>query len=440
MCQPPLRALSALLLYTVAALSAAVVADADTCGVPGSTGASSSCSPASQAGIALLATKWTRTLRAADAGEAHSDTGSSEAAVTVDASTSNHSTACVGSNCGHESKVSNSASQPQLVPLSILPELANAEALSKAGVLAKPAVAKAREFAKAGVFTKAAAAKAKVLADAAVPAKPEVAPAILPIPPSLHAMQVPVAVRALEASLGSERSASYSLSAAGAGGGLSGSAAIGPASAVTPTMSGAMSLPPITQDPFDSFGFPGAGLLLELHLPRITLKELHSSARGSLAQFLIEVREELGKAGQVKEPRISILGIHGRYKRFESSDGLFRLHSKRPNHTDGDGLAHIDEEVIVRFEILPGVVNDADPHSVLKVLKGQLKQPDSGLMTGALGTMLLNATVTSSSAIDIGAQHMKHVERSGMTHMSAMAWPIGISAAFIGILIWLAAY
>lgn len=436
MCQPPFRAVSALLLCTVAAQSAAVSAAVEACGVPGSVGAPSSCSSASQAGIALLATKWTRTLRAAEAGETHSDAGLSEGAAAVDTSSSNHRSACVGGSCGHESKLTSSASQPQLVPLSALPELA-----THTGVLATPAVAKAGVPAKAGDNAKnespGTAAKAEVLTKTAGLAKPEVAPAILPIPPALHSMQVPIAVRSLEGS------SSYSLTAAGAGGGLSGSAAIVPDSADrTAAMADrmkTMSLPPIKQDPFDSFGFPGAGLLLELHLPHITLKELHSSSRGSLAQFLIEVREELGKAAQVKEPRISILGIHGRYKRFDSSDGLFRLHNKRPNRTDGDGLAHIEEEVIVRFEVLPGFVNDADPHSVLKALKKQLNEPQSGLMTGALGTMLLNATVTSSSAMDIGS-HMKHVERSGMTHMSAMAWPIGISAAFIGILIWLAAY
>lgn len=196
------------------------------------------------------------------------------------------------------------------------------------------------------------------------------------------------------------------------------------------------SLPPITQERFEPFGYPGAGLLLEMHLPKVTLRELHSSSHGSLAQFLLEVREQLCSGAKVPSARISILGIHGRYKRYDNQ-GLFHVRSEHQGHSGGP--FHFDEEVVVRFEILPGFADDPDPKQVLSILELGLGKSDSSLMTGPLSTVLVNASITSSSPLGVITEP-RMVEHRGMAHMSAMAWPIGISAAFIGILIWLAAY
>jgi len=225
---------------------------------------------------------------------------------------------------------------------------------------------------------------------------------------------------------------SYSLTAAGQGDGLSGSVASrgGEPEPLNET------LPPIAQEHIEPFGYPGAGILLELHLPKVTLRELHTSSRGSLAQFLLEVREEIGKSAEVHESRVSILSIHGRYKHYES-DGYFRMRSDRTDHMAGS--QHLEEEVVVRFEILPGSAQDTDPKTALKALRDQLSSPDSSLMKGPLGMTLSNATVTLSTPVTMVSQS-RMSEHHGMTHMSAMAWPIGISAAFIGVLIWLAAY
>jgi len=229
-----------------------------------------------------------------------------------------------------------------------------------------------------------------------------------------------------------ENPSSYSLSAAGQGDGLSSSVS----SLVGEPETHNESMPPIVAEHIEPFGYPGAGLLLELHLPKVTLRELHTSARGSLAQFLLEVRGELGKGAQVHESRLSILGIHGRYKRYDS-DGYFRMHSDRTDHMAGS--QHLEEEVVVRFEILPGWSQDVDPRSALNVLRDQLNSSDSGLLSGPLGTILLNSTVTLSTPVEMASQS-RMIQHRGLSHMSAMAWPIGISAAFIGVLIWLAAY
>jgi len=195
---------------------------------------------------------------------------------------------------------------------------------------------------------------------------------------------------------------------------------------------------PMSEEAFQPFSYPGAGLLLELHMPQVTLKELHSSSRGSLAQFLMQVRGEICKGTAVEEPRISILGIHGRYKRYES-DSLLHMKSDRINQSKPQP-SHIEEEVVVRFEILPGWNNDPDPHQAYDALKQQLTSPASSVMLGPLSTVLTNATVLLSAPSGMASGRSMTEHGHGMAHMSAMAWPIGISAAFIGVLIWLAAY
>lgn len=233
-----------------------------------------------------------------------------------------------------------------------------------------------------------------------------------------------------------EHSSSYSLSSAGEGGGLSGSVWRPQEAGFIDEEESDNASNLSSEERFEPFGYPGAGLLLELHLPEVTLKELHSSSRGSLAQFLSEVRGELRKGAEVVEPRISILGIHGRYKRYDTT-GLYHMSSERTGHITAP--SHVDEEVVVRFEILPGWADDPDPRKALNVLKKQLHSSESELMNGPLATVLVNATVGISAPVSIATQPQM-VEHRGMAHMSAMAWPIGISAAFIGVLIWLAAY
>merc|ERR1719181_1500175 len=79
--------------------------------------------------------------------------------------------------------------------------------------------------------------------------------------------------------------------------------------------------PDMPQDAFGGglpqSGLSQSGLLVELHMPRVSLRQLHSEAKGSLARFLLALRKEIGAAAEIDEWRISVLGILGRYKRID---------------------------------------------------------------------------------------------------------------------------
>jgi len=386
---PSVHAALVPLFATLAAIRAIAATDIGVCGSPG-------CTATAQAGIALLQRK--RTLGAVDAGDGEGPTGASAQDVAalpmahlVGAAVANasaaHGAPCVGNGCGHSWKAK------QADTLIAAPESWNISVNETSQFQAK---------------------QADTLIAAPEPRK--------------------ISVNETTASR-HESPPAYSLSAAGPGDGLSGSVISSPGEPASHNESD-LPLPPIAQEHIEPFGYPGAGILLELHLPKVTLRELHTSSRGSLAQFLLEVREEIGKGAEVHESRLSILSIHGRYKRYDS-DGYFRMRSDRTDHMAGS--QHLEEEVVVRFEILPGWAQDVDPQTALNVLREQLASPDSGIMKGPLGMILANSTLTLSTPAGMVSQS-RMGEHHGITHMSAMAWPIGISAAFIGVLIWLAAY
>lgn len=187
----------------------------------------------------------------------------------------------------------------------------------------------------------------------------------------------------------------------------------------------------VKQDPgmFSDSDSP-TGLLLELCIPDTTLQQLHSSAHGSLAEFLHALHVALSTAVHVSERRINILGIRGQYKRVD------------PTPTKDGGIVtlpqHIEEMVLVRFEVTSADGNGTDERGILERLREQLATPSSCLRTGPFGHTLQNATVTLGLAW--GIADLPRTKRDNVARMSAMALPIGISAAFTGILIWLAAW
>lgn len=373
----PCRRLVPALLITFSFLPA-VAAEAAVCGATDD-GLAISCAPPAPAGVALLAVRMRRTLRAADDidGQLADSTTANDSSVTGDRGISGHS-----------------------VEIADRPTANDTEGNSSEALLASSESPSVQENASAMRGLEESASRTN---DSTMR--------------GLKQFQ--------------EKFSTYSLSSAGRGSGLSS------------TEMDNSSLPPISEERFEPFGYPGAGLLLELHLPVVTLRELHSgsNSRGSLAQFLLELRGEVCKGADVQESRVSMLGIYGRYKRFESGS-LFHSLSEHSSELSGAHLSpgsHIDEEVVVRFEILPGWSTDPDPRQALLSLKKSLNLSDSELSKGPLSAILANATVTLSAPLSIASQP-RMVEHRGMAHMSAMAWPIGISAAFIGILIWLAAY
>jgi len=174
--------------------------------------------------------------------------------------------------------------------------------------------------------------------------------------------------------------------------------------------------------------FAVGGLLLELHLPGATLQQLHSAAHGSLAEFLRGLHGDLSTAAHVEQGRIAILGIHGRYRRVDP--GFTEKSFPMPQH--------IDEEVLVRFEIVPTKGSTLDEAAVIASLQQELASQQSTMMHGTLGSIMQNATVTR--ALPDGIVETPQEVRRESAHVSAIFLPIGVSAAFTGILIWLAAW
>lgn len=177
--------------------------------------------------------------------------------------------------------------------------------------------------------------------------------------------------------------------------------------------------------PFDPYGNAAAelGALAELRLPSVTLRQLHSMAKGSLARFLLDLRTDLGGGAQVPSSRINILSIHERYQRATEMRGKHRL-----------------EEVVVRFEVMPGELGRErpEPHEALDFLKEDLSRELAGVRTSGLD--LSNASIEERFPAPGMESRAAMEEKEGVARLAALAVPIGISAAFTGILIWLAAW
>jgi len=170
------------------------------------------------------------------------------------------------------------------------------------------------------------------------------------------------------------------------------------------------------------------GLLLELHLLGATLQQLHSATHGSLADFLRGLQGDLSTAAHIEPRQITILGIHGRYRRVD------------PGDTEGFPMPkHVDEEVLVKFEIVPSKDGGLDEEAIISSLQLGLSSQQSTAMHGTLGTMLKNVTITRALAAGV-AEVPQRIRQEGAAQVSAIFLPIGVSAAFTGILIWLAAW
>lgn len=174
-------------------------------------------------------------------------------------------------------------------------------------------------------------------------------------------------------------------------------------------------------------------LVLEMHIPGATLQGIHKTDHGSLAEFLLKLHGELVSAAKVDERRIGILAIHERYQRVNAAPGT--VGGKLT-----DAPKRLGGEVLVKFEVgapLP-VGGGAEPGEVMETLRNELSNPTSSLRRGPLGELLKDAAISLS--LSPGLASIPLSKRKAVARMSAMALPIGISAAFTGILIWLAAW
>mmetsp|Transcript_54505 Transcript_54505/g.127350 ORF Transcript_54505/g.127350 Transcript_54505/m.127350 type:complete len:281 (+) Transcript_54505:83-925(+) len=172
----------------------------------------------------------------------------------------------------------------------------------------------------------------------------------------------------------------------------------------------------------------GGGPMVELVMRNLGLRELHVRARGSITRFLLSLRKELAEAGEVPEERIGIREIFGRYQ-------LSRVTAQPP----ADANAENDrqrEEVVVRLEVV-GVDNPIAT-DLLDKWREMLHTEQSPLRSGPLKAELANADLLPSRVSVLRPE--PEDEQHGATRLSSMALPIGISAVFTGILIWLAAW
>lgn len=171
------------------------------------------------------------------------------------------------------------------------------------------------------------------------------------------------------------------------------------------------------------------GLFLELHLPGWTLQRLHGTHGGTLTDFLRDLQIELSGAAGIGSKQLAILGIHERFQRLDYQTGPLRRSKSAAQHAQ-----RLGEEVLVRFSVQPGKPGP-DPLSAAEAL--QVAVMGGSLLQGKVGPMLQNATIAQSVTSRLTAPV---TEKDSLQRMSAMALPIGISAAFTGILIWLAAW
>jgi len=245
-------------------------------------------------------------------------------------------------------------------------------------------------------------------------------------------------------------------------------------------------------------------LPLELHLRGIRLEKLLSAynsgglagmvlfeSKGlglrSVADLLELLKAELCKAANVAPYRLVITSIHGKFaSRVEPTATLIRssrlsellnqdelptqmplpnltnsvervtdLHEEdllqkdenqsRPSKKSSGSFSlvqhkipiqgRLDEQVVVRFYIgsasLPG---DVSQDQVFNILDRDLRNPLSVLRTGPLSKLLEHATV------QVGSDALYEMTDAQDDRLSQLALPAGISAAFTGILIWLASW
>jgi len=174
------------------------------------------------------------------------------------------------------------------------------------------------------------------------------------------------------------------------------------------------------------------GLELELHLPGQTIPKLLRFQRGSLAKFLHSLQLALGRAaGGDSERRVSMMGIHGRFRSFQNGGAHARLRSM-----DALGAERLDEEVLVRFHVA-GTPGDPDGGAAYAALSRALATPHSWLLQGALGPTLQNATVSQNTSPRI--TRTPRSERDKLAQIGAIALPMFVTAVLVGILIWVAA-
>lgn len=178
------------------------------------------------------------------------------------------------------------------------------------------------------------------------------------------------------------------------------------------------------------------GLLAELHMPGASLEEVRSGSHGSLVDFLSKLHDALCAAAGVDRSRLIIIGLHGRYQQIKGAN------------ISSDSGERLGPEVLVRLQLTPAATAPAvqanntteapiPPTRVFGRLRNELQQETSALRRGDLGATLRSAYL---SLVSLPASQFGATEADRTSSLSAMMVPIGVSAGFTVVLVWMATW
>lgn len=174
--------------------------------------------------------------------------------------------------------------------------------------------------------------------------------------------------------------------------------------------------------------FPGAlfsepSVAFVLHLHDVSIQQLRKHASGSMVSFLLNLHDEFSKAQGLEHFHIKVLGINGRYLIQDRRSG------PKP---------HTDNEVLVKFSVAPVEPRPGGQHWIIEALSKRLRASDNALLASPLAFALRNVTIVEAS----GKSTMVSPRLDGRhaaAQVGPMLLPIAVSAAFTGVLVWLAA-
>eukprot|EP00929_Paragymnodinium_shiwhaense_P055926 TRINITY_DN2799_c0_g1_i1.p1 TRINITY_DN2799_c0_g1~~TRINITY_DN2799_c0_g1_i1.p1 ORF type:complete len:453 (+),score=105.40 TRINITY_DN2799_c0_g1_i1:59-1417(+) len=146
---------------------------------------------------------------------------------------------------------------------------------------------------------------------------------------------------------------------------------------------------------------PG-GLLLELHLPAASLQDLHKVYNWhSVSEFLMTLRDGLCLAAKIPKAAVSIHGIHER----------FQVESHRVLRESQPNAKFDGSEVVVKMLLTPTI--EVDAATAFDEMRAALRNHTSSLMSGKLGNVLNNASMTIGISSSLTMRARRHHDMGG---------------------------
>lgn len=164
--------------------------------------------------------------------------------------------------------------------------------------------------------------------------------------------------------------------------------------------------------------------ILELHLHNVTMQQLRKSLKTSVVDLLMGLHREFVKASGLEHFQIKILGIHGRYLVHASPTG------RQP---------HGDEEVVVKFSVAPVEAKAGERDWLLEALNERLSSPDNSLLASSIAFAFHNTSVVEAQGGSASLASSRLYGKHAAGQVGPLLLPIAVSAAFTGVLVWLAA-